>query len=100
MSQSALENTTRNVFLIPNESDRCVDLKLSIFFKGQDQKEYSSRLQGLRKEFLFFGFLNKTVLMDLFSTSFFICFCYNFQTLGLFQISEARLNEAEVFLLK
>lgn len=100
VSQRALESTTRNVFLIPNESGRCVDLQLSTFFKDKTRRNIAVfRLQGLRKEFLFFGFLNKTVLIDLFSTSFVLCFYYNFQALGLFQISGTRWNAVEVFLL-
>lgn len=57
------------------------------------------RLQGLRKEFLFFGFLDKTVLIGLFflhfSLAFGFAFVMIFRLRASFQISETRWNAAE-----
>ena len=66
-----MESTTRNVFLTPNESGRCVELDLIIFLKDKIRRNIAVfRLRGLKKEFLFRGFFSKTVFVGLFPLSF------------------------------
>lgn len=60
------------MFLIPDESGRHSDLELIFFFKEKNRRNIAVfRLQGLKKEFLFLGFLDESFLVCLFFLNFY-----------------------------